>query len=693
LGYAEVRRGGLISCYQRIWQNQPANVEINSHRAPREVCQVASTYPRCALAVLLLLSAIGLAGTRVAAFAEKAPEATAQAIHAVSPLEVSLVSPIEAGRTKVGDPVLARVEVAWETSGCSLHSGAIIEGRLVAADERTRTQKNSEVSISFEKGDCVGHPESPLLMTVVAVTAPNRGDDPNFYESPALNANALNLSGGFRSVSDASAQSSAAPLTRRPVNMKAGNVIGLSRISLKIGGGPEHSSVLSSSSRNVRLERGTEFVLLASNDTGLALYEGAKAVSDAPASVRVPAATLTKRPDEEPEPVDETELCKPDTCTLAASAKDEAATAEEAMNIPVSALGFAPRFEREITSFNTDTAIAYLGTDHLLLTFNPHQLVQRSAGDGTERSARMIHAALLNTTTRKVERELEWRVPGRGQYVWEAGPDHVLIHVGRELRLYGPGLKLESKYLLDGPLGYVSLSPSGQFAVVGVLRERHTAETHARLEELTSEEPEEDLDVRILDHEMKVLSTMTRSSRAPVPVLSDAGEILITRASRGRWQINEFTWNSQTRKIATVVSACRPAVSSEAGEMLFLVGCQNSTDQAWYRMVHLNGKPVVKGYSPSEERERSAMTSGKGMVFAISVIETSKPGVQGGVFDASDLESQWFNIYRKSDGRLLMRTKIHKPVPSKQTFALSQSGEQLAVLQGDRISIYNVPAQ
>ena len=89
------------------------------------------------------------------------------------------------------------------------------------------------------------------------------------------------------------------------------------------------------------------------------------------------------------------------------------------------------------------------------------------------------------------------------------------------LRLYRAGLKLEQKLVLNGSLAFVRISPSSKYFAVGVLQERHSEAVHRELEEAEQREPEEDVEIKVLDSNFHVPATVVRSSRATVPVLSD----------------------------------------------------------------------------------------------------------------------------------------------------------------------------
>jgi hypothetical protein len=222
--------------------------------------------------------------------------------------------------------------------------------------------------------------------------------------------------------------------------------------------------------------------------------------------------------------------------------------------------------------FDHAAASAYLGPKSLLLTFNPHGLVPRTTAETASPGLHMVRAVLINLETMQVEQTVDWRVHDAAQYLWPIGTDRVMIHVGRELRIYGPGLQLKQKFALGGPLAFARVSPSARYFAVGVVKERHSETTHRQLLEAENREPEEDVELKVLDADFNLLATVMRSSREVPPVLSNAGEIRIPTIGKNRWRIVEVTWSGQRHVLAQVSSTCRPEASSLPSDLLFVVG-------------------------------------------------------------------------------------------------------------------------
>jgi len=622
-----------------------------------------------------------------------------------TPVQADLVRVIEAGRIKVGDPVLAKVAVKWQSPQCTLREGAILKGRIVAQSIHSKTEKTSEIALLFESGQCDGRDMKPLPLTVAALLAADPAQDKNMYENqPLSDAVGLGLGSdpgpngiggsisGKRSVTQAAATVYVSPPRYKgPTAVMPGQIVGIRGMKLNVGGGPEGSSMLSTSGHNVRLEAGTQFLLVAN------LNAATPAAASVPPSASAPSAATASTPPTDDASLtavaDETEVCIPPQCNVAL-APNEAQPGPAAVwaTLPVKDLGYVPeRADHEMYSFDYGSAIAYLGQKELLFTFNPHVLIRREGAEAKFAKLRVIRAVLVNVQERRVEKTVDWKVPDAQQYLWPMGQDRVLAHVGRELRLYGPGLKLEQRLGLDGPLAFVRMSPSSRYFTVGVVQERHPEAVHRQLAEAEEREPEEDVEIKVLDSNFHVLATVTRSSRAPLPVLSDDGEIQILSARKNRWRIMEETWDTQKRVLAQVNSTCRPEATTLPENLLFVVGCDPQTAGKWYRVLRPDGKPVLKGWSSSTELQHTASGVATAGTFTVGMAEAAKSIAADSAFRTSDLECERIAVYRAENGERIFTVAIPSPVPTVQTFVLSPTGDQLAVLRGDEIALYEIP--
>ena len=612
-----------------------------------------------------------------------------------TPVQAELVKALEAGRVQVGDPVYARVQLAWNNAACKLREGAILKGRIVAGRARSKTAKTSEIAVLFDSGQCGGREMKPLPLTLAAVLAP----DPthSLFEDqeskPLTDATGLALgqpgSGSpMRSVLAAAATVMVEPAHPKPPEVvMPGQVVGIRDVRLAVGRGPEGSSVLSSENHNLRLDAGSRLVLVPSATDAVASPPETHA-TDANGSSPLVASTVA--PVETP---DESDVCLPPSCTVALSADQPETKVGPADSVmAIKPLGFSAPVDREMYDLGHESTISYLGPNQILLTFNPHQLVTRTNAELHLPKLHVVRAVVVDLTTMKVVRTVDWRIHDEQQYLWSLGPDAVLVHVGADLRIYGPELKLQRKFALGGPLEFARVDPSGSYIAAGIVRERHTEAMHRELAEAEGREPEEDVEVKVLDGEFHTLVDVTRSSRSVPPVLSRDGEIRIPTIGKNRWRIVEYTWTGQRRVLKEFDSSCRPEAMSLPPNLLFLTGCDRLEDGKWYRLLRPDGTMILKGASPSSEHGHNAIGAAGCPFYAVGIGELDRSLNPASAFRSSDLKNLRIGIYRWQNGAKVASVAIPHPLPMIQTYALSPDGRSLAILASEKILLYKLPA-
>ena len=625
---------------------------------------------------------------------------------AVAPIHAELVALLDARFLKAGSPLLLRVKDAWQNGDCKLREGSILKGHVVDANVSSKEDRISKVALVLDEAQCNGPALVPMPLAVAAIMARDPAEFGNTQEYSPLNALPVAIRGasgtGPLSLSSAAvvAENSATRIDSSK-QISLGDVVGLSGLKLSVGTGPEQSTVLFAKGHNVSLQRYTQFVVvpaaLIAHETAAAPAGSASTVVAAarPATPAASSAEAVRTDAPPPLPVaapePDVEVCAPPSCNIALA--DAAATAEAhaQKTFPLRELGYAPRYGIELDDFNHDAALAYLGEHQLLVTFNPHTLIDRRDGRDV---ARIVRAAVLDTSTMRVTRTVDWQIADHKQYLWPAGEDRVLAHVGNELRVYGPDLTIERRIVLQGPLAWVRVSPSQKNFAIGVILERHSKELHAQLAAVATSEPEEDMEIRVLDAEFQTTATAVRSSRFMPPVLTDEGEVEVDLQDRDkeRWQLVEYTWDHKAHSVAYVKSTCMPQISSVAPDLLFVVTCARNAG-AKYRVLRRDGSLLLQGSSSAEEMGEGARGIRRGKAFVVGVAQADSAIVPGGYFYPSDLKKEHLAVYRATDGKRIFTTHVDSPPPTREAYALAPGAGELAVLFGEQISLYSVPPQ
>jgi hypothetical protein len=477
------------------------------------------------------------------------------------------------------------------------------------------------------------------------------------------------------------------PRAAPPRKLKTGQVAGISHLRLLVGKGPEGSSILSSTSRELRLDAGTQFVLIPILAAKAASLPGTAAAGIA-ASPNMKVESILPEP---PKSADDTEVCSPPACHV--DFEDTPTETHDAdLILPLKGLGYLPPPpELEMPHFDFHAGMMFLGPRQLLFTFNPHLLVKRTHSEAISfPGLRVIRAVVVDLTTKQVVKSVDWRVPDSAQYLWPLGQEEVLVHVGDELRVYGPSLEQRQKIWLGAPLAFVRASPSSKYLAVGVVTERHSAEIHRQLQEAEAREPEEDIEVRVLDSTLRPLATVMRSSRSTFPVLLDDGEVRVVRIGENHWRIVKQSWAGQRRVLAQARSSCPPSTQSLPGDLLFVVGCDR-VDDKWFR-VFRDEKVLLRGGFFSDIEHVAGGNAG-GSIFAIRIAQAKRSLSMEPAFHPSDLESDRIALYSVKTGRRIFAITNSPAVPSVQTFAISPREDQLAVLMAGQIALYRIPSR
>ncbi|UWZ84520.1 hypothetical protein [Occallatibacter riparius] len=593
----------------------------------------------------------------------------------------------------VGATILARVTADWTGPGCVLHQGAILEGTVEALERKGHD--GSTLAISFNGAQCGGKEIGSFPLALVALASP----PPDFASVPeiqiqvpaAVVAHQVRIGELHTGNVDLAGVIHHFP---SKANVRPGDVYGL-RLKLEVGKGPKQSSVVSSARGDVSLPEFTQMLLMPASEAFVTVPATADSAalphprSEPGASTSLITANIKQpappAPAPDPIPEDTLRTCAPPGCSV--DLPDEAANLKglTAASISLDPVGYIPRTRKSMKELDDDQALAWLGGDQLLFTFNSRGLVRR----GPDRiGGRKIRAVLMDVSSRAVLRVVDWEIRDRQRYIWQLDPAHILVHVGDELRVYGAGLKAERTLALAGPLAFLRPSPNGELIALATIRERHSPELHAKLRDDLAQEPEEDIDIAVVDQDFNVIARTRTVTGLMPPTLLNEGQVRILAHSSTGYRLALNTWEDKSATLARFESMCTPRLSSLAPDLLFLTSCTNRTGGMEYRVLRPDGKLMLRGTVPP--LQLGIEVAGNGHRFALKSVKTARD-LDAFEFDSSDLESEEVRVYRAEDGKRLLSVIVTEPVTSRTSYALSSNGSQLAVLSGSQIKLFDVP--
>jgi hypothetical protein len=614
------------------------------------------------------------------------------------PVEAELIAPLNVRHITPGATVFARVTLDWQGLGCTLRTGSILEATIEATSNHTG-RSESELALSFTKAQCNGPDSKPLNLIVAAAAQPPADWENNpsavsttpmaFVRSVRLgNVNTAVATPGAESLS-ISGMRLKVILHTFPMNnrVRAGDVIGIKGLSLGVGTGPNQSSVFTAKRRDVSLGIFTQLLLIPA-----AFVYGPTAMAVAP-----PSATTAADAPSEPAPVtappipeNDLEGCAPPSCAIDVPLAAPDLAGRDAASISILPLGYKPRPSQMQIDFGNEETLTWLNSSHLLFAFNPHLLIERSATSNLNAPRRVIRALLLDVQKPTVARTIDWEITDTRRFLWPIDGNRILVHVGNELRIYNENLEVEREISLTGPLSFVRIAPSGGLMAIATLRERHSAELHARLQEELGREPEEDVDVSILDNELKAIGRTSTVSGLRPPTLLNEGQVNLLSEPNLHYHLALNTWDDKTVTLARFTSGCSPELSSVAPDLLFLVTCSATGGTGVYRVIRADGKVLLRGEASPGESGQEIVGDHRTGIFAIKAVRSANQLSPGVHFRATDLESEEIRVYSAEDGKRLHAVRVQYPSASYGSYAVSPDGAQLAVLSQTKIQLISL---
>jgi hypothetical protein len=612
------------------------------------------------------------------------------------PIQAELMADLHARLLKVGQKVYARVTVEWRSPTCHLSNGAVLEAHVVSVVPSIKPVKASEVGLAFTRAQCGDLKMGPFNLLLSAIAAPP--DDPDLgILSESLPVRAMSgikgsiVLNSMRISNDPTLNLiSAIYLFPMIPRMEMGDVYHIKGLKLSVGTGPENSSILTSKDHDVALEKHSMFLLIPAQ-WSIAPEPGGAQPESSDTVARIPTAARAEALPVQP-PLNDVDLCAPPQCNLALPSGNANDVGRATETISIRDLGYSPRPQRDAFNFVHDEVLAYLGRRELLVAFNPHELVSRDA-QRLGSTVRVIRAAVVDTETHQVTHIVDWALPDKRQYLWPLANGRVLVHVGSELRVYGEGLQIQNRVSLDGPLAFVRVTPDGSFIAVGVLHERHTPELHAQLRENLNGDPEEDVNILVLNSNFETIAQSTARSNLMAPTLLNEGQVTLGAQSNMRYRLSMVTWDSHASVVARFTSSCMPELSSIAPDLLFLVSCDKRTQGREYRVLRRDGKLALKGDSTENDCGHAAEGSANQEAFVVKIVQSSMPEPPGAPLNAAQFSSEELRVYRATDGKRLLAVRVSSPSLSRDGYALAPDASQLAVLTRDQLSVYSVPVK
>lgn len=391
------------------------------------------------------------------------------------------------------------------------------------------------------------------------------------------------------------------------------------------------------------------------------------------------------------------------------------------VSIPVNPLGFAPPATFYLGERVAQASLDFLDEDTILFTFRVPGLIRREAVPRGEASQgqRHIRAVTLDLSTGKVMAESLWVLHDYSRYLWVLKDGTFLLRDKNMLQVGNPALHLEPFMRFPGNVLAIEFDPKQQWLVADTAEppavdpasdSRHNAPGNSLIASNSptatigiSRDQDSDSDpphaapqnlVRVLSmdtHKVMLYSRVRAAVHLPV---DGEGYYDALRGDGTHWMINYEYFQGQSKPVGWVDSTCNPSLDVISTGMVLASACTNggarhltvlSRDQekdhgrVWDQFTSATRVwPVMRMSSNNKRLAREAL-------------EVSHPIGAFSPLDGEDIRGQIVQVYDLATGRVALTVPASPVLDGGGNFALSPSGNRVAVLHGGSILVFDLP--
>lgn len=381
-------------------------------------------------------------------------------------------------------------------------------------------------------------------------------------------------------------------------------------------------------------------------------------------------------------------------CTQAEQRKPNPKAETEAsptLRISVAPLGYSPPSAAYLSYRFSSASLGFLDGDHLLFTFRTAGLLKRLPDDPPDDEDQNIHAVVLNLSTGKTEREIDWRMHDHERYLWMLSGGRFLVRVRDALFLSDSSLQLNPYLASATKLRAVQLSPDRSRLLV----EAEKPEEPNSVAGDESPAPKKAKMIKIV-----ILKTETREAlvasevRRPVaiPMVAEGFIEVIPGKENDEWLIRQVPFKGDPKIIAEVKSICEPTVTMVSGSVVLTSSCsRNSGDNHQVAAVSSDGKQLWQQLWESRYVWPTYEYAENGSRFAFASLQVNRPLGTFEPVESSDVAAQMVGVFDVATGKLSLVKNAVPVLSAGQNYALSSDGRRFAILRNGGIEIYDLP--
>ena len=392
---------------------------------------------------------------------------------------------------------------------------------------------------------------------------------------------------------------------------------------------------------------------------------------------------------------------------------------EPELSIPAGPLGFAPPAPFYLGSRLSQVSLNFLDESHLLFTFRVPGLISREHKASSQppgepptidekHNERHVRAVVLDLPSGKVSAEALWRLHDAAPYLLMLKNQKFLLRDRNTVRIGDAGLHLDLFLRFPGSVSFLETSPDERLLVASTTEQPAPAKA-AESEHKNSDNgsadsspdrgsdpnheetsAEEQTLLRILRMDNRSVLLFSRVEGVKHLPIDGDGFYEALRGSGSNWMISFQDFHGASIPLANVESACSPALDVMASGVVLVSSCSPYGGRK-LSAVTQDKRNLWEVTTPPTKVWPMLSHSAGGLRLARETLDVSHAVGPNFPLDMSDIRGETVQVYDLANGKLELTVPASPILDGGGNFALSPSGNRLAVLSGGAIQIFNLP--
>jgi len=425
-------------------------------------------------------------------------------------------------------------------------------------------------------------------------------------------------------------------------------------------------------------------------------------------------------------------------------------------SIPITPLGFAPPALHYLGGRISQVSLSFLNEDTLLFTFRVPGLIPRERpADSAPVESRRIRAVVLSLPTGQVTAEALWDLHDNATYLWPLKNGRFLLRDRNTVQMGDAALHMSPFLRFPGEVTALELDPDEKLLIANTSEPAATSAQQAskpatrtasattnaspgssangasgsgNVANVTADGDTADASKPQLQNLLRILRMENGSvmlfSRVAGPShlpLDGDGYFEAIRGSGDSFLISYQDFHGASNPILRVESTCSPALEPVAHDIVLATSC-NANGSRTLGVLTRNFDHDLKPQNPSEKKpakkddkkhdssdnrppgllwqaENSprqvwplVVRAPEGRRFARATLSVTHPIGPSTPLDTEDIRGQSIQVYDIANGNVALSLNASPVFDGGGSFALSPSGQRFALINGDAIQIFDLPA-